>query len=63
MSTMLQPVESPQRPLSIMTAATSASAQDKTGITWSKDVSEDNAWDELILTLGKSLFVSLSLFA
>lgn len=51
MSTMLQPIESPQRPLSIMTAATSASAQDKTGITWSKDVSEDNAWDELILTL------------
>lgn len=61
MSTMLQPVESPQRPLSIMTAATSASTQDKTGVTWSKDVSEDNAWDELILTLGKSPF-AFSLF-
>ncbi|KAF2478100.1 FabD/lysophospholipase-like protein [Lindgomyces ingoldianus] len=49
---MLQPpVDSPRRPLSIMTTATSASAQDKSGVTWSKSVNEENAWEDLILTL------------
>ncbi|ORY07539.1 acyl transferase/acyl hydrolase/lysophospholipase [Clohesyomyces aquaticus] len=49
---MLQPpVDSPRRPLSIMTTGTSASAQDKSGVTWSKEVTEENAWEDLILTL------------
>ncbi|KAH7119029.1 acyl transferase/acyl hydrolase/lysophospholipase [Dendryphion nanum] len=50
---MLQvPVESPSsRPLSIMTTATTATAQDLTGWTWAKAVADDNAWEDLILTL------------
>ncbi|KAF2730101.1 FabD/lysophospholipase-like protein [Polyplosphaeria fusca] len=34
-----------------MTTATSATAQDKSGVTWSKTVNEENAWEDLILTL------------
>jgi hypothetical protein len=36
-----------------MTTATSATAQDKSGFTWAKAVNEDNAWEDLILTLGE----------
>ncbi|KAF2747122.1 FabD/lysophospholipase-like protein [Sporormia fimetaria CBS 119925] len=34
-----------------MSSATSASAQDKSGATWATAVNEENAWDDLILTL------------
>ncbi|KAF2007691.1 FabD/lysophospholipase-like protein [Amniculicola lignicola CBS 123094] len=43
--------DSPRRPLSVMTTATSASARDTTGTTWSRSVTEENAWEDLILTL------------
>jgi hypothetical protein len=53
---MLQPpIEASQhssRPLSIMTTATSATAQDTTGNTWMRNVDEENCWEDLILTLG-----------
>jgi hypothetical protein len=51
---MLQPPQSTpnSRPLSIMTTATSATAQDKTGETWKMHVTEENCWEDLILTLG-----------
>jgi hypothetical protein len=51
---MLQPPQSApnSRPLSIMTTGTSATAQDKTGETWKMYVTEDNCWEDLILTLG-----------
>jgi hypothetical protein len=42
-----------------MTAATSASQQDKTGWAWVNGVTEETAWEDLILTLGKSTHVSL----
>ncbi|KAL6711677.1 hypothetical protein ACN47E_004611 [Coniothyrium glycines] len=49
---MLHPPVAPQsRPLSIMTTGTSATAQDKTGKTWTTAVNEDNCWEDLILTL------------
>ncbi|KAF2272115.1 FabD/lysophospholipase-like protein [Westerdykella ornata] len=50
---MLRPpnIDPPQRPLSIMTTATSASGQDKTGATWATAVTDENAWEDLILTL------------
>ncbi|PSN64466.1 FabD/lysophospholipase-like protein [Corynespora cassiicola Philippines] len=51
MSHLEPPIESPRRPLSIMTTATSATARDKTGHTWSIAVNEDNCWEDLILTL------------
>jgi hypothetical protein len=48
-----QPESTPNsRPLSIMTTGTSATAQDKTGETWKMHVTEDNCWEDLILTLG-----------
>lgn len=50
-ATLAPPVDSP-RALSIMTTGTSASAADKTGHTWSVSVTEDNCWEDLILTLG-----------
>ena len=49
---MLQPPVDSSRAPSIMTTATSASAQDKTGHVWSISVDEDNCWEDLILTLG-----------
>lgn len=48
---MLQPPVESSRAASIMTTATSASAQDKTGKTWSISVDEYNCWEDLILTL------------
>ncbi|KAJ4303373.1 hypothetical protein N0V90_002266 [Kalmusia sp. IMI 367209] len=51
MQTLAPPVDSPRRPLSIMTTGTSASAADKTGYTWSVSVTEENCWEDLILTL------------
>ncbi|KAF2195450.1 FabD/lysophospholipase-like protein [Zopfia rhizophila CBS 207.26] len=49
---MLQPpTDSPRRPLSVMTSNTTASAQDKSGVAWSKGVTEESAWEDLILTL------------
>jgi hypothetical protein len=50
---MLQPplsdsVVSTDRPLSVMTTA---SANDKSGVAWSKGVTAENAWDDQILTL------------
>lgn len=61
---MLQPppAEAHSRPLSILTmatTATTATAQDKTGETWSMNVDKDNCWEDLILTLGTYLFLSL----
>ena len=50
---MLVPPSDTPRAASIMTTASSASAADKTGHTWSVAVTEDNCWDDLILTLGK----------
>lgn len=63
---MLQPPpteSSPNsRPLSIMTTGTTATAQDKSGETWKVHVTEENCWEDLILTLGTySFFQSLSL--
>ncbi|KAF2659477.1 FabD/lysophospholipase-like protein [Lophiostoma macrostomum CBS 122681] len=52
MSVLLQPpTDTPTRPLSIMTTGTSASSADKSGVAWSKGVNEENAWEDLILTL------------
>lgn len=49
---MLQPPAEPlSRPLSIRTTGTSATAQDKTGETWTMNVNKDNCWEDLILTL------------
>lgn len=52
MDSLQLPVDSPPRPLSIMTTATSASQHDKSGVAWAKGVNEENAWEDLILTLG-----------
>ena len=49
---MLQPPEPVSRPLSIRTTGTSATVQDKTGETWKMNVTKDNCWEDLILTLG-----------
>lgn len=49
---MLQPpVDSPRRPLSVMTTATTSSAHDKSGAAWTMEVTPENAWEDLILTL------------
>ncbi|CAN9185460.1 hypothetical protein AA0119_g11616 [Alternaria tenuissima] len=48
---MLQPPEPVSRPLSIRTTGTSATVQDKTGETWKMNVTKDNCWEDLILTL------------
>ncbi|KAL5389150.1 hypothetical protein DPSP01_002465 [Paraphaeosphaeria sporulosa] len=49
-ASLAPPVDSP-RALSIMTTGTSASAADRTGQTWSVSVTEENCWEDLILTL------------
>jgi len=49
---MLQPPEPASRPLSIRTTGTSATQQDKTGETWKMNVTKENCWEDLILTLG-----------
>ncbi|KAF2203896.1 FabD/lysophospholipase-like protein [Delitschia confertaspora ATCC 74209] len=49
---MLQPPEDDSRRPSLAgSVMTTASANDKTGVAWSKGVNEENAWDHLILTL------------
>ena len=46
------PVDSPIRPLSIMTSASNAD-EVHSGVAWAKNVDRENAWDDLILTLGE----------
>ncbi|KAH7392275.1 hypothetical protein DE146DRAFT_135560 [Phaeosphaeria sp. MPI-PUGE-AT-0046c] len=62
---MLQPPQiesSPNsRPLSIMTTGTTATAQDKSGETWKVHVTEENCWEDLILTLGTYSYLNFSL--
>ncbi|KAF1937868.1 FabD/lysophospholipase-like protein [Clathrospora elynae] len=49
---MLQPPPEPaSRPLSIRTIGTTATAQDKSGETWKMNVTKENCWESLILTL------------
>ena len=54
--TLAPPSDTP-RAASIMTTASSASAADKTGHVWSISVTEENCWNDLILTLGESIHV------
>jgi hypothetical protein len=51
---MLQPPGPASRPLSIRTTGTSATQQDKSGETWKMNVTKENCWEDLILTLGTS---------
>jgi hypothetical protein len=55
-SRTLQPPEPASRPLSIRTNATSATQMDITGETWKTAVTKENCWDDLILTLGTSMW-------
>ncbi|EMD85806.1 hypothetical protein COCC4DRAFT_207232 [Bipolaris maydis ATCC 48331] len=49
---MLQPPREPaSRPLSIRTTGTTATQGDKTGETWKMNVTAENCWEDLILTL------------
>ena len=57
---MLQPPEPASRPLSIRTTGTSATQQDKTGETWKMNVTKENCWEDLILTLGTSSWFAIN---